>query len=68
MLYFVLTIIFIIGLSLIISGSQSLTKEVRTNMAPEDIELITQELTRRKQVGLLILLTLAIIVELFYLT
>lgn len=68
MLYFVLTIIFIIGLSLVISGSQSLTKEVRTNMAPEDIELITEELAQRKQVGLLILLSVAIIVELFYLT
>lgn len=67
MLYFVILIIFIIGFSLVISGSQQLTKEVRTNMAPEDIELIMEELAARKQVGQLILLSVAIIL-LFYLT
>ena len=67
MFYFVLSTIFVIGMGLIISGSQSLTKEVRTNLAPEDIELITEELAMRKQVGQLILLSLAIII-LFYIT
>jgi len=62
MYYFVLFIIFVLGFGLVISGSQSLTKEVRTNMAPEDIELITEELAVRKQVGQLILLSLAIII------
>ena len=67
MLYFIISIIFIIGFGLVISGSQTLTKEVRTNMAPEDIELIMEELAVRKQVGQLILLSVAIIL-IFYLT
>jgi hypothetical protein len=67
MLYFILSIIFVIGFGLVISGSQTLTKEVRTNMAPEDIELIMEELAVRKQVGQLILLSVAIIL-IFYLT
>jgi hypothetical protein len=67
MLYFIISIIFVIGFGLIISGSQTLTKEVRTNMAPEDIELIMEELAVRKQVGQLILLSVAIIL-IFYLT
>lgn len=67
MLYFIISIIFVIGFGLVISGSQTLTKEVRTNMAPEDIELIMEELAVRKQVGQLILLSVAIIL-IFYLT
>jgi hypothetical protein len=67
MLYFIISFIFLIGFGLVISGSQTLTKEVRTNMAPEDIELIMEELAVRKQVGQLILLSVAIIL-IFYLT
>jgi len=61
MFYFILLVIFLIGIGLIISGSQSLTKEVRTNMAPEDIEVITTELASRKQFGQLILVSLGIV-------
>lgn len=66
MLYFVIIVIFLLGLSLVISGSQQLTKEVRTNMAPEDIELIMEELANRKHVGQIILVSVAIIC-MFYL-
>lgn len=61
MYYFVLSFLFLLGLGFIISGSQSLTKEVRTNMPPEDIEMIYNELLTRKHVGQLILVSLAII-------
>lgn len=61
MYYFVLTIIFLLGIGFIISGSQTLTKEVRTNMPPEDIEMIYNELLNRKHIGQLILVSLAII-------
>lgn len=66
MLYFVIIVIFLLGVSLVVSGSQQLTKEVRTNMAPEDIELIMEELTNRKHVGQIILVSVAIIC-MFYL-
>ena len=61
MYYFVLTILFLLGIGFIISGSQTLTKEVRTNMPPEDIEMIYNELLNRKHIGQLILVSLAII-------
>lgn len=66
MLYFVIIVIFLLGVSLVVSGSQQLTKEVRTNMAPEDIELIMEELTSRKHIGQIILVSVAIIC-MFYL-
>lgn len=66
MLYFTIVVIFLIGFCLIVSGSQQLTKEVRTNMAPEDIELIMEELANRKYVGQIILVSVAIIC-MFYL-
>jgi hypothetical protein len=66
MLYFVIIVIFLLGVSLVVSGSQQLTKEVRTNMAPEDIELIMEELANRKHVGQIILVSVAIIC-MFYL-
>lgn len=61
MAYFVIVVLFLFGLGLSISGSQQLSKDVRTNMAPEDIELITNELTNRKYVGQIILVSVAII-------
>lgn len=67
MLYFILLIIMLFGIGFVISGSQKLTQEVRTNMAPEDIEMLTNELTNRKHIGQVILVTLAIIF-MFYLT
>ena len=66
MLYFVIIVIFLLGVSLVVSGSQQLTKEVRTNMAPEDIELIMEELANRKHIGQIILVSVAIIC-MFYL-
>lgn len=66
MFYFILITIFIIGISLVYSGNQTLTQEVRTNMAPEDIEQIHNELANRKYVGQIILLSLAIILMLYF--
>lgn len=67
MFMFTLIVVFLFGLGLLISGNQQLTKDVRTNMSPENIESITEELHSRKIVGQIILVTLAI-VFMFYLT
>ena len=67
MFYFLYIALILFGIGFVISGSQKLTQEVKTNMAPEDIEMITNELTNRKYVGQIILVTLAIIF-IFYLT
>jgi len=67
MFYFLYIALMLFGIGFVISGSQKLTQEVKTNMAPEDIEMITNELTNRKYVGQIILVTLAIIF-IFYLT
>ena len=61
MYYFVLSALFLLGLVLVISGNQTLTQEVRANLAPEDIETIHNELLSRKHVGQLILVSLCII-------
>jgi hypothetical protein len=66
MFYFILVTIFIIGISLVYSGNQTLTQEVRTNMPPEDIEQIHNELANRKYVGQIILVSLGIILMLYY--
>lgn len=67
MFMFTLIVVFLFGLGLLISGNQQLTKDVRANMSPENIESITEELHSRKIVGQIILVTLAI-VFMFYLT
>lgn len=67
MFYFLYIALMLFGIGFVISGSQKLTQEVKTNMAPEDIEMITNELTNRKYVGQIILVTLAIIF-IFHLT
>lgn len=67
MFYFLYIALMLFGIGFVISGSQKLTQEVKTNMAPEEIEMITNELTNRKYVGQIILVTLAIIF-IFYLT
>lgn len=67
MFYFLYIALILFGIGFVISGSQKLTQEVKTNMAPEEIEMITNELTNRKYVGQIILVTLAIIF-IFYLT
>ena len=67
MFYFLYIALTLFGIGFVISGSQKLTQEVKTNMAPEEIEMITNELTNRKYVGQIILVTLAIIF-IFYLT
>jgi len=66
MFYFICSVIFILGVSLVYSGSQTLTQEVRTNMAPEDIEQIHGELANRKYVGQIILVCLGIILMFYY--
>ncbi len=66
MFYFILSVIFIIGISLVYSGNQTLTQEVRTNMAPEDIEQIHNELANRKHVGQIILVSLGIILMFYF--
>lgn len=66
MFYFILAVIFILGVSLVYSGSQTLTQEVKTNMAPENIEQIHEELANRKYIGQIILVCLGIILMVLY--
>ena len=67
MYIFIFVLLFITGFGLIVSGSQTLNQQVKTSLPPDDIELIHNELLTRKQVGQILLVTLAI-VFMFYLT
>lgn len=67
MYIFIFVFLFITGVGLIVSGSQTLNQQVKTSLPPDDIELIHNELLTRKQVGQILLVTLAI-VFMFYLT
>jgi len=67
MYIFIFVFLFITGVGLIVSGSQTLNQQVKTSLPPDDIELIHNELLNRKQVGQILLVTLAI-VFMFYLT
>lgn len=67
MYIFIFVFLFITGVGLIVSGSQTLNQQVKTSLPPDDIELIHNELLNRKQVGQILLVTLAI-VFMIYLT
>lgn len=67
MLIFIFVFLFILGVGLIVSGSQTLTQQVKTSLPPEDLEFINSELLTRKHTGQIILVSLAI-VFMFYLT
>lgn len=51
----VYTLISVYGLILFITGFNSLPKEVRQSLPPNEIELFEEEMTHRQIVGLLLL-------------
>lgn len=54
--WFVVAVIFVFGISTIISAQAKLTPEVRKNLPPEDIETIQSELDAREIWGVLLVL------------
>lgn len=66
MLYFIYSVIFILGIGLIVSGNQTVNQQVKTSLPPEDLETIYNELKTRKTVGQIILVSLATVLV-FYL-
>ena len=55
-LIFFTPLIFISGLISYISSNSEINPDVRKNLAPEDIESITRELTARAEWGVLLML------------
>lgn len=54
--WFVVAVVFVSGVSTVISAQAKLTPEVRKNLPPEDIELIQSELDARELWGVLLVL------------
>lgn len=48
------------GLYFLINGSQEMTKEVRQNWAPQDIEMWQEERNQEKYIGQIILVSMAL--------
>jgi len=61
MFYFLTLLILIFGIVFYIVGNQTISKEVRTSWAPQNIEMLQEQLANQKQVGQLLLLIFSFI-------
>jgi len=61
MFYFLTLLILIFGIVCYLVGTETISKEVRTNWSPQDIEMLQEQLANQKQVGQLLLLIFSFI-------
>jgi len=61
MFYFLLALLFIVGLMYYLNGNTDITKEVRASWAPDDIEALQEEYNNNIYIGQCILVIFSII-------